>query len=1141
MRTRFLLGPAGSGKTFRCLEEIRAALATDPAGPPLILLAPKQATFQLERQLLSDAALPGFTRLQILSFDRLAALVLRDAGAAEPRLLTEAGRVMVLRALLLQCAGDLKRFQHSARRPGFAEQLSGLLAELQNHGISTAQLQKLSAKPELAPELRAKLADLALLSRAYREWLQASQLQDPGCLLEFAADAKARAGAGTNAAASPPRRRLSGAMLWLDGFAEMTPAETGLLAAVLPDCAQATLAFCLDGEPQEEASWLSIWAVVGRSYLECRERVRARPDLTATVELLPRDPAQSRFAHNPALAHLEARWSAPIPGPDSSALRLVACAHPDAEAVFAAREVLKFVRTGGRFRDVAVLVRHLEAYYQPLERAFRRYGIPYFLDRRESVAHHPLAELTRSALRTVIFDWRHEDWFAALKAGFAPAAETAIDRLENEALARGWRGDRWRKPFQFAAAEARPGAEWEALRQLLVPPFIHLGDRFAQLGGQPTGPELASALRQFWTELEVEFQLAEWTDETDRRGAPPPDASQTFQNRAASVHRTVWDQMKIWLENLERSFASVRLSLRDWLPVLEAGLAQLTVGVIPPALDQVLIGAIDRSRNPDLRVTFLLGLNEGVFPAPPDAPVILTESDRDALAERAITLGPDLRARLSRERFFGYIACTRSTERLNLTYSRSDAAGRPLNPSALISHLQRLFPTLRAEAEPEWDWRAAEHVCELAAPLQSAATSGAGSDWENWLKIPAVGDFAHNLRALREPDPKERLTPARAGQLYGPLLKTSVSRLENFASCPARFFIHSGLRAEERKVFELDSREQGNFQHDVLQRFHEHLQSQSRRWRDLTVPEAREQIGTIADSLMADFRDGLLRDSPQTQFQAEMLKRALQDFIAVIVHWMHRQYEFDPVAVEVAFAEGGRIPPWELECGEGSRLLLRGRIDRVDLYREPGAARALCVVMDYKSSSRKLDPVLLEHGIQLQLLSYLSVLRHWTNPQELLGAGALVPAGVFYVNLRDSGASGTSRAVLAEAEAARRAAYQHTGRFDLAVLRKLDSSGASRGDQFCYRLTKDGHLHANSLEALPSSEFQALLDQVERQLCEMGRRIYAGAAELDPYRKRNQTPCEHCDYAQVCRIDPWTHAFRVLKPSSRAAQANSED
>jgi len=54
VQARFLLGPAGSGKTFRCLAEIRAALREGAEGPPLILLAPKQTTFQLERQLLDS-------------------------------------------------------------------------------------------------------------------------------------------------------------------------------------------------------------------------------------------------------------------------------------------------------------------------------------------------------------------------------------------------------------------------------------------------------------------------------------------------------------------------------------------------------------------------------------------------------------------------------------------------------------------------------------------------------------------------------------------------------------------------------------------------------------------------------------------------------------------------------------------------------------------------------------------------------------------------------------------------------------------------------------------------------------------------------------------------------------------------------
>jgi ATP-dependent helicase/nuclease subunit B len=118
MRARFLLGPAGSGKTFRWLEEIRARLIADPSGPPLILLAPRQATYQLELELLSRPELTGYTRLQIVSFERFAAWLLEQLGRAPREMLSEEGRIMVLRALLHRHHERLKVFRVRRVSPG---------------------------------------------------------------------------------------------------------------------------------------------------------------------------------------------------------------------------------------------------------------------------------------------------------------------------------------------------------------------------------------------------------------------------------------------------------------------------------------------------------------------------------------------------------------------------------------------------------------------------------------------------------------------------------------------------------------------------------------------------------------------------------------------------------------------------------------------------------------------------------------------------------------------------------------------------------------------------------------------------------------------------------------------------------------
>jgi len=393
------------------------------------------------------------------------------------------------------------------------------------------------------------------------------------------------------------------------------------------------------------------------------------------------------------------------------------------------------------------------------------------------------------------------------------------------------------------------------------------------------------------------------------------------------------------------------------------------------------------------------------------------------------------------------------------------------------------------------------------------------------MESPVLRSLADKLAQLREPDAEENVSPALAARIYGAVMKSSVSRLEEFAQCPFRFFIHSGLRAGERKKFELDARERGSFQHEILKKFHEELTAEQQCWRALTPAEARERIGQIAAAVEPVYRAGLLRADDQSRFTARALTAALQDFVEILVTWMREQYEFDPAKAETGFGlEDPGLPAWQIDLGNGHQLALCGRVDRIDLYHT--GDHALAVVMDYKSSVRKLDKILIAHGVQLQLLAYLAAVRRW--PPAFFGAKQIIPAGVFYVNLRGQFESGASRAeVLADAEGARRLAYRHSGRFDTAFLDQLDRSRAR--DQFNYQVNKDGSVRSNSAEALSGKGFTALLDQVEAQLRALGEKIYSGAAGVDPYRKGSATPCGYCDYRAVCRIDEWTHAFRELR------------
>jgi ATP-dependent helicase/nuclease subunit B len=1114
-RIAFLLGPAGSGKTSRCLQEIRTALAASPEGPPLLYLAPKQATYQLERQLLEPGTPAGYTRLHILSFERLATLLLDELPLPQlGAFISEEGRVMVLRTLLARCEHRLDTFRTSARLGGFAQQASQVLAELQQQKIPPAQMRRLAESPQLPAPLRAKLRDFALLAEEYGEWLKDHPVLDASLLVEQAVTAM------KTASREHPVFPVAG--LWLDGFSELTPQEIDLLLTILPGCEHATLAFCLDQLPRTDLSWLSTWSGLAQTFRRCHQAVSALAPDRVYVEVLARG-GHARFATAPALRHLEAYWAQPLsavtpspaPGPE---LRLAACTTVEEEVRFAAREVIKFVQAGGRYRETAILVRDLKPYHNPLRQILTHYGVPFFLDRRESIAHHPLVELTRYSFRLAAHRWRHDDWFGALKTGLCPLNDLLVDQLENRALRYGWEGDTWLHPLP---AEGKPDVPAWMVRtaELIARPFRQFIEAWRAEAGSaavgPTGNQTARCVARLWQSLRVEARLRHWSQPGDAPGA------------AELVHTSVWTRLQEWQANIEMAFGETALPVEDWLPVLEAGLAGLTVGVIPPSLDQVLLGSIDRSRNPDLRLALILGLNEGVFPAPPPTPLLITATERLELEKEQVFLDRNPRRWIGAERYLGYIAFTRSRERVIGTFARTGSKGQELNSSPFVAHLQKLLPGLAVEViAPPQTWADVVHPCELGPLL---ARPGATELRRQFLAREDFAPLAHWRESVHF-QPADRLDPGLAQQLFTDTLHTSVSHLEQFAACPFKFFVQVALRAQERLHFEIDSRHLGNLHHNTLEAFHRAVRSQGRQWRDLTPGEADLLLTEINRDLAAQYEHGLFATGPENRFLALSALRMVQEYLRVVIGWMP-DYGLDSEAVELAFGtRTPQLPPWLIPLADGRAVELNGRVDRIDLRRDPETNQAWFVVIDYKSSAKKLDPVQMAHGLQLQLPAYLSMLSLMPEASQHFGVGRLKPAGVFYANLRGAPpACGNREEARVSAPTHWQSTFQHSGRFDLQALPLLDGRGdPSAPGQFVFRLKKDGTPYSNCQEAMTTGDFARMVADVPVRLQQLAGRILSGETALAPFQHQHKTACEQCDYQAICRVDRWTQEFRQL-------------
>ena len=97
------------------------------------------------------------------------------------------------------------------------------------------------------------------------------------------------------------------------------------------------------------------------------------------------------------------------------------------------------------------------------------------------------------------------------------------------------------------------------------------------------------------------------------------------------------------LDKMTEILGEETVSPEEFRQILETGMSQAKVALIPPGLDQVLVGDMERTRLKDARALFFVGVNEGNIPKNTESGGILTELDREFLRTREWNWLPDQR------------------------------------------------------------------------------------------------------------------------------------------------------------------------------------------------------------------------------------------------------------------------------------------------------------------------------------------------------------------------------------------------------------------------------------------------------------------------------------------------------------------
>ena len=1135
MAVQFILGRSGTGKTRCCIRAIVDALL-EQSEQQLILLVPEQATYQAERAILADERIAGYNRLHVLSFDRLQFLLL-GKNTAMPRL-SRIGRQMIVHRILRDNQSKLQLFGAETAWSGLSRQMAQTITELHQYAKTPDDVEKLLS--ELAKDERhhlavLKFADIGLVFREYLKFIE-DDFIDPDAQLMRACRA-----VSTSSLAR-------GAMLWIDGFAGFTTAEFAILTELLKVVKDAHIALCLDpsnidlkNPDNEKLDEVGLFNPTERVYGELFEIVK-KSRLKVTEPLILGQAI--RFSQCRELAHVERHvfeLQAPkVPASDN--IRIVSAPNERAEVQFVGRQILQLVREKDfRYRDIAVIASDIDRYEHYIRAYFEDYGVPYFIDKRRPLNHHPVVQLVSSALQAVTGGFMYSDIFAYLKADLVPIKSYDIDLLENYCLAFGISARDWQSdnPWRFAGKDNERFDERQIndIRMKVSRPLLELraglcpaDEQVKALGAE----EFTRAIFNFLEQLDVKETIGSWIKQ----------ANEKKDLAIADEHRQFYNQFLDIFDELVEVFAGQAMKAEDYLAILHSAFSELTLAFIPPALDQVLVGSIERSRHPDLRAVFLIGATQKQFPVPVSSDSILTDEDRIAAESADFPLAATSSQTLAGRQYLAYIAFTRPSEFLWVTYPSVDDKGAAVPRSQFIDDLESLFENLGEESitgrqinveNVYSEAELADLLCSGLGRDRFLHEAGNDSQYDELLDASCSDDQLAELNSkvlyALNYENRASLEVGIVKELFGRRIKSSATRLGTFAACPYQYFARYTLELEERREFKFEPLDLGSFYHRVLDALLKRLDAEGKDFAATDDGELitllREEIEKLTkkDSFISNF----VSRRGYNEFIIDSAGRVLEDCVMAIAQ-MVRTGSFRPKFSEVSFGKAGdthdTLGKYELVLADKRVLSLDGKIDRLD-YAVVGDEK-IALVFDYKRRDTSFSWSEFSHGLDMQLPIYMLAVRNAADP------GTKNVAGAFYMPIEVSPRKTTLGELLERSD---NFEYKAKGVFNGKFYRQLDGGTDSGWSRFySFRVTSKDRQYGNYAisGALKPNDFEGLLRFAEQKMIQLAQEIVSGKIDVSPYRLGQVSPCSYCNYRPVCRFDWQVNDYNFLESLSKS-------
>jgi ATP-dependent helicase/nuclease subunit B len=1074
-------------------------------GQQAFLLVPEQFTMQTDRTLLQNLEGEVLMDIRVVSFASLARQVLSRAGGARTPYVNENGRRMIVQYLLNTHKRSLPMYGSGAQQRGISQKLAETLGDFRSAAVEPQALDRLADREDVPAILKDKLSETALLYRAYLDLL-GDRAVDNAARLHLLAEKL------------PQADWLRCLSIYLEGFHSLSQPEMAVLEKLHDMGAQITLGLELSAAAargQAGPTETQIYSATARFYQALCRRFPVQTDLCADqADILGDLDAFSRQVLGSRLHPIGGR------PPHLSIWKAVS---PQMEVLSVCGMIRqKVIDQGRRWKDFQIVTNQPALYYPLFERAFAQYHIPAFIDERKPMSYHYFVRFIFNVLDAVNTRFSYPVLFACLKSGLTPLNDEEITALDYFARARHLRGTMYFDPDMFEAPEeavhtknadrlrARQSQAYAAHEKFTAwfRPF------FEDIRQASTVRQHAALLYYFVTDAGImdAFHAHD--------GEKSPEQ--------VAVDEQILQATADLLDQLVETMGDMELSTQQFTDIVKEGFANASLGIVPPAQDQVTVASLARARRGRIPIEVIVGCADAWMPDRAVNHTVFVRQEKEWLDAHGITLPSGEQMVRDDENLSIFDCLCRPTEQLILSYPLGDASGAALHAAAFVQHALTVFPDLEEKslladfgrqcAYLDWEsLKAATGLFRLAGGQEREDVGEAAAIIQWFTRFrPQTAEFLRD--GLYYENMRQALPETVAQALYPAVRKgkISASELETYKICPYKHFMKYGIQPEESTDYTLQPDEMGSVLHGCLDRLTADLCAHP----DLMNMTDQEIAAHIDGYLTAENQAQLDRQRRQLASNAAMVRKVRRQTLTAGRYILDqlRTSSFAPRYHEAPFAQShAPFPPVYIDLGD-RMMRIEGRIDRVDTATVKG--RPYVCVIDYKSGSKRFDLSSAWDGLDMQLLLYL---------RAALGAkDAPLPAGVFYMSMKEPLQNTDS---LSEQEI--REAFSKQLLLDgvfindpdvIAALDQATSQGKTRVIRFAGR----GKTPDNSLD---DAAFAGLLDHALEAATDTLQAIIQGDISVYPVDESKGASCSFCDYKAMCRSDE-TVGMKTRLPES---------